>query len=264
MILDRLVEASRQAMLRRQATVPIRVLEGRAQERPRPLSLARALRSPGVSIIAEVKRASPSKGTLNRSLDAAALAAEYARAGAQAISVLTEESHFGGSLDDLGAAREGLRLAHTECPLLYKGFVVDRYQLLEALAWGADAVLLIVAALGDGRLNDLYRHARSLGFTPLVEVHSRDELDRALEIGPEVIGINNRDLRTFQVDLGVTAQLRRHVPRDCVLVSESGIREPQHVRDMAALGVDAVLVGEALVTSEDAGTTLRALKKAGL
>lgn len=263
MILDELVTSSKEAVRRRRALVPRDVLEERAMACPRPLSLVNALKAPGVSIIAEVKRASPSRGTLGGSLDAADTASRYALAGAAAISVLTEETHFKGNLQDLADAREGLSNVGLSVPLLYKGFVTDEYQLLEARAWGADGVLLIVAALPCERLGGLYHAARSLGLMPLVEVHSRDELARALAIDAAIIGINNRDLRTFQVDLGLTARLREHVPADRVLVSESGIRSPEDVAAMAALAVDAVLVGEALVTAGDLAAALKAMVEAG-
>jgi indole-3-glycerol phosphate synthase len=263
MILDALLDSTRVELARRQALVPDAALRERLAGLPEPLDLCAALRQPGVSIIAEVKRASPSRGALNLDLQPAALAESYARAGAAAISVLTEPSRFRGSLDDLRAVRDGLAKAGLARPLLRKDFIVDSYQLVEARLYGADAALLIAAALDDRALGQLYDEALALNLTPLIEVHDEGELRRALALRPALVGINNRDLRDFRVDLDVTRRLRPLIPSPTCVVSESGIRAPEPMRLLAELGVDAALVGEALVTSADPGATLRLLREAG-
>jgi indole-3-glycerol phosphate synthase len=205
-----------------------------------------------VRLIAEVKRASPSKGVLRLDLDAAALAGDYQAAGAAAVSVLTDTHFFQGSLADLRAVRQCVDL-----PLLRKDFILEPYQVYKARATGADALLLIVAALDDGALRALYRLTGELGMAALVEVHNEAELARALRIGPRIVGVNNRDLRTFEVHLETTERLRNLVPGDVILVAESGVRSRADVRRLAAAGVDAVLVGEALVRAADPGRQVR-------
>jgi indole-3-glycerol phosphate synthase len=207
-----------------------------------------------VRLIGEVKRASPSKGPLRPDLDAAALAAEYEANGAAAVSVLTDQRFFGGSLDDLRAAQQA-----TGLPVLRKDFVLDPYQVYETRAVGADALLLIVAALDDETLLQLHSLARVLGMAALVEVHDEAELRRALAIRPAIVGVNNRDLRTFAVDLSMTARLRPLVPGEIVFVSESGIQTRADVQRLAALDVDAMLVGEALMRARDPGRRVREL-----
>jgi len=211
-----------------------------------------ALRAPGVSLIAEVKKASPSKGLLCPDFDPVRLARAYAANGAAAISVLTDTHFFQGSLDDLRAVRQAV-----EVPILRKDFVVDPYQIYEARAAGADAALLIVAALDDAALRDLYALIRRLGMAALIEVHNAADLTRALSLRPRLIGVNNRDLRTFHVTLDTTAALRPHIPDDVVLVAESGIHTPEDIARLAAIGVDAMLVGEALVTAPNVGEKVR-------
>ncbi len=211
-------------------------------------SFSRALAREGISVIAEFKRASPSKGDIRPDADIAAVAAAYERAGVSAMSVLTEERHFRGSLDDLRAARRACGL-----PLLRKDFIIDGYQLLEAAAAGADAVLLIAAALDDDRLAGLQRDAEAVGLECLVEVHDRNELERALETAPAIIGINNRDLRTFDVDLGRSLNLIELVPDDVIVVGESGISDRKDVSRLAEAGFDAILVGETLMRAPDPG-----------
>jgi indole-3-glycerol phosphate synthase len=205
-------------------------------------------------LIAEIKRASPSKGPLRPDLDAVALAGEYEAHGAAAVSVLTDERFFQGSLDDLRAVRRRVDL-----PILRKDFVVDPYQVYEARAAGADAVLLIVAALDDSELKALYHLVCDLGMMALVEVHDAAELVRALKIGTRIVGVNNRDLRTFVVNLDTTARLRSLIPDSVILVAESGVRTRADVERLAAVGVDAVLVGEALVRAENVGRQIREL-----
>ncbi|MBN1399701.1 MAG: indole-3-glycerol phosphate synthase TrpC [Anaerolineae bacterium] len=263
MILDDIVADTRLLVSRRKAEHPEALLRERAVGQAPPLDLCRHLSQPRVSIIAEVKRASPSKGVLNLELEPSQQAQVYARAGAEAISVLTEPTRFRGRLEDLSAAREGLAALPAQRPLLRKDFVVDPYQLVEARAWGADAVLLIVAALDDAALSELMAGALALGMTPLVEVHNEAELARALAIDPPLIGINNRNLRDFTVDLSTTQRLRSAIPQGVLVVSESGIHQPEQMRLLAQMGVDAALIGEALVTASDPAAKLRELKEAG-
>ena len=260
MILDRIVATTRRELARRKAEQSLEELRERAQDTPPPLDLAKRLQQPGVSIIAEVKRASPSRGVLNDRLEPGQLAATYARAGADAISVLTETAYFGGSLADLGSVRGSVGHA---CPLLRKDFIVDPYQLYEARLWGADAVLLIAAILETASLGVMLEESLGLGLSPLVEVHDRAELERIRFLCPPLVGINNRNLHDFSVDLRTTRELRPMVPPSIIVVSESGISEPKQIRELAALDVDAALIGEALVTSTDPGGKLLALKEAG-
>jgi indole-3-glycerol phosphate synthase len=214
-----------------------------------------ALARPGLQGIAEFKRRSPSAGALREDPDLRAIAAAYERGGARAISVLTEGPHFEGSLQDLRAAR-----AACDLPLLRKDFIVDPYQLHEALAAGADAVLLIVAALDRAALGELHRQARALDLDVLVEVHDRAELDRALELEVDLIGINNRDLRDFTVDVGRTLELLADIPAGVTVVSESGIAQPEQLSELQSRGVHAVLVGESLMRAEDPQAALIALR----
>jgi indole-3-glycerol phosphate synthase len=209
-------------------------------------------------VIAEVKRRSPSKGDLAAIPDPADLAAAYARGGAAAISVLTEERRFGGSLDDLRAVR-----AAVDVPLLRKDFMVSSYQLLEARAAGADLVLLIVAALDDDDLRRLHDEARELGMTVLVEVHDEEETARAVDLGAELVGVNARDLRTLDVDPATFGRLAPLVPQDRVLVAESGIAGPGDVARFVGEGAHVVLVGEALVRDGDPETAVRAMTGVG-
>ncbi len=212
-----------------------------------------ALRRETVALIAEVKKASPSKGVLIEDFDPVAIATTYAHNGAAAISVLTDEQFFQGNIRYLQAVRAAVTV-----PLLCKEFVIDPYQVYEARAFGADAVLLIVAALADEQLAELHALIIELGMTPLLEVHNELELERALKIGPTLLGINNRDLKTFQVDLMTTARLAAQVPDDVTLVAESGIMNAQDVSKMGQLGAHAVLVGESLVKSGDMAATVQA------
>lgn len=263
MILDELVAEAHRRVARARSEMPLGVLRERAAACPPPRDFLAALRAPGVSLIAEIKRASPSRGVLNAELDPPAWACRYARAGADAISILTEPLRFRGSLEDLYSARSALEQQGHALPLLRKDFIVDGYQLFEARLYGADAVLLIAAALEEHALASLYTEALGLGLTPLIEVHRLEELKQVLPLKPPLIGINNRDLATFRVDIETTARLREHMPPECVVVSESGIHRPEQVRWLASLGVDALLVGEALVTAPDPEAALRALKEAG-
>jgi len=213
-------------------------------------ALAESRRKPAV--IAEIKRRSPSKGSLRENLDPAELARAYEQNGASALSVLTDREYFGGSLEDLRCARQAVSL-----PVLRKDFILDEYQIYEAAAWGADAVLLIAAALPEDQLGRLNEKARSLDLGVLAEVHSKEEIKRVRTLEGAMIGINNRNLRTFKVDLNVTVRLAGEVPRGSLLVSESGIKTGKDLKILRDLGVDAVLIGESLVTQEDPGAALK-------
>jgi indole-3-glycerol phosphate synthase len=257
-VLDEIIDGVRADLAVREARRPLddlRVLVGRA---PQPLDPMPALRSSGVSVIAEVKRRSPSKGALADIEDPAALAAAYQAGGAAAVSVLTEQRRFGGSLDDLRRVRASIGL-----PVLRKDFVVTPYQLWEARAYGADLVLLIVAALDQPTLEALYAEARDLGLTPLVEVHDEAEMGRAADAGAGLVGVNARNLRTLEVDTTTFARVAALAPEGTVLVAESGIRGPDDVRALVADGADAVLVGEALVRDGDPAAAVAAMAAAG-
>jgi len=241
-VLDDIVAGVRLDLARRQATTALTDLRARLADVAPVLDPMPAFREPGSSVIAEVKRRSPSKGELAEIPDPAALAVEYAAGGATAISVLTEERRFGGSLDDLRAVRESV-----DVPVLRKDFIVTPYQLVEARAAGADLALLIVAALNDEELTLLYDEAGELGLTVLVEVHDEAEAERAVDLGAELIGVNARNLRTLEVDVDTFGRLAPHLPADRVLVAESGITGPTDVKRLVAAGARVVLVGEALV-----------------
>jgi indole-3-glycerol phosphate synthase len=217
-------------------------------------SFGDALSEDGIGVIAEFKRRSPSAGTLRETPDLTEIVGAYERGGAVAVSILTEGPNFGGALEDLRRAR-----AACELPLLRKDFVVDPYQLYEALDAGADAVLLIVAALGQAQLASLHDAARAVGLDALVEVHDRQELHRALEVGAEIIGVNNRDLRDFSVEVERTEVLMEDIPDGVTVVSESGIAYAEQVRRLRKRGVHAVLVGESLMRSADPAAALREL-----
>jgi indole-3-glycerol phosphate synthase len=217
-----------------------------AEAAPARPSFRAALAAPGTSLIAEAKCASPSRGVLREPYDPVELARTYEAAGARAMSVLTEPEFFRGAPDHLRAVREACSL-----PLLRKDFLVDPYQVWEARAWGASAALLIVAALDDALLRDLHALAEEVGLDALVEAHTEAEADRALAAGARIVGVNNRDLRTFDTDRATTARVAARLPQDVLLVSESGIHTRAHVQEVEAAGASAVLVGEALVTAED-------------
>jgi indole-3-glycerol phosphate synthase len=253
-VLDKILDNTAQEVAARQQITPLAVMIDAAERTDPPRDFAGALRRETVALIAEVKHASPSRGVLVDPFDPVALATTYAANGAAAISVLTDARFFQGSLDDLRAVR-----AAVDVPVLRKDFVLDFYQVYEARAAGANAVLLIVAALDDAQLADLYALVRSLDLTALVEVHDEAELDRALHIGARVIGINNRDLHTFNVDLGTTARLAQRVPARVTLVAESGVHRAADVEAMAAAGARAVLVGEAVVQANDTAARVREL-----
>ena len=253
-ILHQIVDDKKRELEIQQGLVTLSQLELRISGQPAPLSLASALKGDSIRLIAEVKRASPSKGSLCPGLDPAALAQTYIAGGAAAISLLTESTYFHGSLDDVAAVKEALSI-----PVLRKDFVFDPYQIYESCAFGADGLLLIVAILEDKQLSRLLDLSHKLGMRCLVEVHNEDEVQRALAAGAQIIGINNRDLHTFSVDLSTTERLCRFIPNDRIVVSESGIRSRQDVQKLIDWGIDAFLVGEALVTAHDVAAKMREL-----
>ena len=253
-VLDRIVADTREDVRRRRSEIPLSELEsllaGRGDDRP----FSEALTLPGVSVIAEHKRRSPSAGTIREGATVAEVVLAYERGGAAAISILTERKHFGGSLDDLREAR-----AASALPILRKDFIVDPYQLYESAAAGADAILLIVAALDPDVLAELHTEARSLDLDVLVEVHDEDELECALEVlDADVIGINNRDLTDFSVDIERTFELLADIPAGKTVVSESGFHSRDQLDALERVGVDAVLIGESLMRAPDPETALRA------
>ena len=253
--LDAIVERKRADLAQAKAATPLADLKARAAAMPPPLDFRGSLGAPGIQVIAEVKKASPSRGDIAPDADHVATARAYADAGAAAISVLTEEPHFKGRLSYLTDIRDGLGDA---CPpLLRKDFIVDPYQVYEARAYGADALLLIVASLTDGELTDLMGTAADLGLGCLVEVHDADEAERAAAAGAAVVGINNRDLRSFVTDLDTTRRVRPHVGDGATVVSESGIKTNEDAARLASWGVDAFLIGEALMTAPDPGALLK-------
>ena len=252
--LDDLVEAARHAAETRSRTVPTEDLRARLEARSEDRPFKEALVRPGVSVICEFKRRSPSAGEIRPGADVSEMVAAYERGGAAALSILTEDTGFGGSLDDLRAAQ-----ASSGLPILRKDFVVDSYQLLEAAVYGADAVLLIVAALEPYRLAALYEEAQSLDLDTLVEVHDADELEVALELDVDVIGINNRNLRDFSVDIATTDELITDVPAGKTVVAESGYSSREQLEELERIGVDAVLIGEALMRAEHPEEAVRHL-----
>lgn len=257
MILDDIVADKRKELVQARLETPLRELEVRISQRNPPLDFAGALRGDGVSIIAEVKKASPSKGLLCPDFDPVALARAYAEGGAAAISVLTEVNYFQGSLDYLLQIRDAL--GPVSVPLLRKDFIFEPYQVYEARAYGADAILLIAVIMEDSQMESLIALARELGMQVLVEVHNDTELTRVLRGSAGIIGINNRDLRTFEVDIHTTEQLCPLIPPDCIVVSESGVSRRDDIEKLREWGINAALVGEALVTAGDVVARLREL-----
>lgn len=255
-LLATIVAATRAGIRDRREAESLTALEARAAvATPRGQAFIDRLSAPGgLNIIAECKRRSPSRGVLRAAYDPVEIARGYEAAGAAAVSVLTEPAFFDGSLADLAAVRAAVGV-----PLLRKDFVVDTWQLLEARAAGADAVLLIAAALSDEDLRLLDASARSLGLATLIEVHSDKELDRALDAGARVIGVNNRNLHTLDVDVDVSTRLARRIPAEVVAVSESGLRTPSDIAALVACGYRAFLIGERFMTSADPGAALAAL-----
>jgi len=253
-MIEQLIAAAREGVADRRAKTPQADLESRLHGRIDDRPFSEALVRPGLSLIAEFKRRSPSAGEISATARIAERVGAYERGGAAALSVLTDEAHFGGSLEDLRAARAACSL-----PILRKDFIVDPYQLLEAAVNGADAVLLIVRALDDGELHDLYDRARSLDLDCLVEVHDGEELERALRLDADVIGINNRNLDQGTVNVTTTYELMPDVPAGKTVVAESGISVRAELEELERVGVDAVLIGSALMSAADPEALTREL-----
>ncbi|MDR7415244.1 MAG: indole-3-glycerol phosphate synthase TrpC [Armatimonadota bacterium] len=254
-VLERIVQHKWRELAQARAACPEHEVKRRALTAPSPRDFAAALRGEGIAVIAELKAASPSAGVIRQDLNPAALARAYEAGGAEALSVLTDRPFFQGSPEHLQAAREATRL-----PVLRKDFTLAAYHVYEARALGADAVLLIAAILDDAQLRALRELAEALGMAAVVEVHTEEEVERALRSGARIIGINNRDLRTFRVDLATTFRLRPRIPEGILVVSESGIAHPDQVKALAEAGVDAVLVGTALAGEADPAAKLRQLR----
>jgi indole-3-glycerol phosphate synthase len=257
-ILQRILAAKRREIEQAKAALPRSEVERRAREATAPRGFERALREKIAAgrpaVIAEIKRASPSKGVMRADLDPASIAASYEAHGAACLSVLTDREFFGGSADDLQAARSACKL-----PVLRKDFIIDAYQLHESRSWGADCILLIIDAVADSELQALETEARAIGLDVLVECHDRNQLERALRLKTALIGVNNRDLRTFETRLETTLELRAHVPEGRLLVAESGIGEPSDVKRLAAAKVSAYLVGGAFMAAPEPGRELSRL-----
>jgi indole-3-glycerol phosphate synthase len=257
-VLDEIIEGVRLDLVERETATPlddVKVAARRAREAIDPMP---AFRADGISVIAEVKRSSPSRGALATITDPAALAADYEAGGAATISVLTEQRRFGGSLGDLRAVR-----AAVDIPVLRKDFIVTSYQLWEARAAGADLALLIVAALDQNQLASLVERAESIGLTPLVEVHNEEEVERAVDAGARLMGVNARNLKTLDVDRDTFSRLAPCIPDDVVRVAESGVRGPRDVFEYAKQGANVVLVGESLVRGGDPRAAVADLVSAG-
>jgi len=256
-ILDRIINYKRDIEIpKRMSELPLAAMQARAAAAPPPLDFVSALRDAlGVALIAEVKRASPSRGVLCPDFDPLQLAATYVTNGASAISVLTDEPYFQGSLAYLPQIRQ----QHKNIPLLRKDFIIHPYQVYEARAAGADAILLIAAVLSNDDMAKLLALTHSLGMAALVEVHNEEELARLLPLSLQLLGVNNRDLRDFSVNLNTCLSLRRLVPKETCFVAESGIHTHAEVAKLAEAGVDAMLIGEALVTAPDVGAKVKEL-----
>ncbi len=254
-VLERIVEATQKEVRRRRKEVPLAELEAHLAVRGDDRPFSEALTRPGISVIAEHKRRSPSAGEIRAGASVEDVVTAYERGGAAALSILTEGPHFAGSLDDLRSAQDSCRL-----PILRKDFIVDPYQVYESAAWGADAILLIVAALDEDDLSVLFREALALDLDVVVEVHDEEELAVALEtLDADVIGINNRDLTDFSVDVQRTYELLTDVPAGKTVVSESGFHTRDQLEELERVGVDAVLIGESLMRAEDPELALREL-----
>ncbi len=253
-MLNRIITEKKEEVEQRKKDMPLSHLEKRITQRKAPLDFAHALDDGSTRLIAEVKRASPSRGVLCSNFNPIELAKTYVQGGAAAISVLTEANYFDGSIDHLAAIREEVHL-----PLLRKDFIFDPYQIYESSAYGADALLLIVAILSQEQLEELLSLSHNLDLRCLVEVHNEDELDRALLSQAKIIGINNRDLSTFTIDINTTRRLRPLIPQERIVVSESGISSRNDVEKLKGWGVNAILVGEALITADDILTKMREL-----
>lgn len=254
MLLDEIVAHKHEEVAAKRQEVPLEALHERIQHVSPPRDLRTALRQEGISLIAEFKRRSPSKGEIMMGAEVRDVVTTYEQSGARALSILTDEKYFGGSLADLTRARESVRI-----PCLRKEFIIDPYQIYESRAAGADAILLIVRILSEAQLRDFLAVARSLAMQVLVETHTAAEIEQAVAAGAHIIGINNRDLDTLTMDVQTTMTLKRGVPGGHVLVSESGIHTRDHVKMLEGGGVDAILVGESLLTSRDLRGKVREL-----
>lgn len=257
-VLDSIIEGVLADVAAREAVTSLADVKAQAKDAPKPLDVMAALREPGIGVIAEVKRASPSRGALANIADPAELASAYQSGGARVISVLTEQRRFNGSLADLDAVRAAVSI-----PVLRKDFIVKPYQIHEARAHGADMLLLIVAALEQSVLESLLERTESLGMTALVEVHTEEEADRALQAGARVIGVNARNLKTLEVDRDCFGRIAPGLPSNIIRVAESGVRGTADLLAYAGAGADAVLVGEGLVTSGDPRSAVADLVTAG-
>jgi indole-3-glycerol phosphate synthase len=255
MILDRIVSDNLQELEDKKCRLPIGELKKWASGQPPALDLASVLRGDGIKLIAEVKKASPTRGVIRSDFDPVEIAKIYDGNGAAAVSVLTEAKHFQGSLDHLKDIREAL----PKLPLLRKDFIVDPYQVYESRAYGADSLLLIVAILKPETLQELLQLSHELGMSCLVEVHSEAEVEISLKSQANIIGINNRDLKTFSLDIATTERLRPLIPLDRIVVSESGIKERTDIDKLRRLGIDAVLIGESLMSAPDIAARMREL-----
>ena len=253
-MLDEIIAKKREEVEQRKKMLPLAHLKRRIAQQKPPLDFTLALKGKPMRLIAEVKQASPSRGSLCPNFNPTELATTYAQGGANAISVLTEVNYFKGSIDHLAAIREVVKL-----PLLRKDFIFDPYQVYESRAYGADALLLIVAILSQEQFKELLSIGHSLGLKCLVEVHNETDVERALLSGAEIIGINNRDLNTFTVDINTTGQLRPLIPRQKIVVAESGIKNRKDIEKLMDWRVNAVLVGEALVTADNILTKMKEL-----
>ncbi|MGC2417533.1 MAG: indole-3-glycerol phosphate synthase TrpC [Candidatus Acidiferrales bacterium] len=253
-ILDRIVEARRESIAHRKRVLPDVALKLAVGKADAPRDFAGALSRAGFNVIAELKKASPSRGVIREDYAPADLAPKLENAGAAALSVLTEEEFFSGSLADLKTARKAVQI-----PVLRKDFIVDPWQVWETRAAGADAFLLIAAILSDETLRELLELGRSLGMEPLVEVHTREEVARAIAVGARIIGVNNRDLRNFNVRVETSLELVEAIPEDCIAVSESGLRTHDDLARLRGAGFDAFLIGEHLMKEPDPAVPLRAL-----
>ncbi len=263
-ILDEIMAYHRQQLPKRKREIPLEDLRAYCSVAPKVVDFFSALAAPGVSLIAECKKASPSKGLLVPDYDPVTLAKTYVRAGASAISVLTDARYFQGSLQDLRDVKENTRNQQGEpMPILRKDFIFDPYQVFESRVAGADALLLIAAVLEDGEIKNLLSLTHQLGMNALVEVHTERELKRVLALGACIVGVNNRNLQTFEVDFENTARLRRLIPKDVITVGESGLKTTTDIAHMCEIGVNAVLVGETLVKSRDPFAMASALVEAG-
>jgi indole-3-glycerol phosphate synthase len=256
MILDRIVSHNLQELEHKKRRLPLAELQRIASEQPPALDLASALRGDGIRLIAEVKKASPSRGVIRSNFDPVEIAKIYAGNGAAAISILTEARHFQGSLDHLKTIKT---ILPDKLPLLRKDFIIDSYQIYESRAYGADSLLLIVAILEPEMLRELLQLSHELNMSCLVEVHNEAEVEIALTSQAKIIGINNRNLNTFDVDIATTERLRPLIPADRIVVSESGIKERTDIEKLRRLDIDAVLIGESLMSAPDIAAKMREL-----